>query len=136
VLWVLHYNEPLLEGVRSPIPLWQCCLHALYFGVVYHWMKEQIVLPVHLERYQNLNRRYHSKQLGRSTSRFYEYLRTPWFLDAVPITDLLLVTRKAGDYGRYLLPAAHLLNLPYEILKQAREAKHSFLDKRRILRHD
>src|SRR6266487_991894 len=128
VLWVLTSNSPLRKGLHASVPMWQRCLHALYFGVVYYWIREQLLLPIHLIRSVNPRRQSYDFQEGRWHSPFYEYQRTPWLLETVQITELLPTMRSAGFYVYYTLPAASLLNLPYEILQEAREEAERYLD--------
>jgi hypothetical protein len=128
VLWVLVDDAPEQKRLPISVPMWQRCLHALYFGVVYYWTTEQQVLPLHLERCVNPKQQYYDFQRGRWHSPLYEHLRMPWLLEPVSITELHPVTRPAGIYGGYTLPEASLLNLPYEVLQEAREKSKKYLD--------
>jgi hypothetical protein len=137
ILWVLCYDKPFVEGKPYRVPTWQLCLHAMYYGAVYLWIRGQTVLPTHLRHYENLDAWYRKKQSdGTWISPLYKSKRIPWFLDDVLITDLQPMTREAGNYGKYTLPNAHILSVSYEKLEQAREATHSFFDDRRVLRHN
>lgn len=128
VLWVLVSDSPLCRGLQTTVPMWQRCLHALYFGVIYSWIREQLVLPIHLERCVNPRQQYYNFQEGRWHSRLYEHVRMPWLLEPVQITDLQPMTRSAGNYGDYTLPEASLLNLSYETLQEVREQSKQYLD--------
>lgn len=128
VLWILISNSPLRKGLDASVPLWQRCLHALYFGVMYYWIGGQLVAPIHLERCVNPKQQYYDFQKGRWHSQLYEQIRTPWLLEPVQITDLHPITRSAGMYGEYALPEAFLLNLPYETLQEVREESKKYLD--------
>lgn len=128
VLWVLVDDAPEKKKVPISVPTWQRCLHALYFGVLYYWVTEQVVLPLHLERCVNPKQHYYDVGRGRWHSPLHEYLRMPWLLEPVQITELHPVTRSAGTYGDYALPEASLLNLPFEVLQEVRERARGYLD--------
>jgi hypothetical protein len=131
VLWILLHEENMWEGRRTLIPEWEQGVHALYYGIVYLWLKEATVLPVHLQPCPNhTGKRRQGDRLVNSLSLRKRY---PWFLSPVQITDLHPEIRAQGRYGRYPLPAAHLWSLPYAIRQQALEATHSFLDIRTSL---
>lgn len=51
VLWVGIYNGKLAESKYSP-KAWEKWCHAAYFGRVYYWRHDSIVLPVHFGEYQ------------------------------------------------------------------------------------
>jgi hypothetical protein len=118
VIWVLREERTICEGGRLVVYDWEEYLHALYFGVVYHWAGGQLLQPLYLERRRNLNRRYFDKKRDRWASPYYEQIRTPWFLDTICITDLSPEVRLPGQFGQYTLPAAHLWCLPYEAQKK------------------
>ena len=99
VIWVLHDERTLCEGGRLVVYDWEEYLHALYFGVVYHWAGGQLLQPLYLERRRNLNRRYFDKKRDRWDSPYYEQIRTPWFLDKIRITDLSPKVRAPGQFG-------------------------------------
>jgi len=128
VLWVLVPDSRLCKGLSDSVPTWQRCLHALYFGVIYYWIREQLVLPIHLQRCVNPRRQYYDFQKGQWHSPLYAHYRMPWLLEPVQITELHPVIRPAGTYGDYALPEASLLNLPYETLREAREEAQKYLD--------
>ena len=124
VIWVLHDERTLCEGSRLVVYDWEEYLHALYFGVVYHWAGGQLLQPLYLERRRNLNRRYYDRRRDRWDSPYYEQIRTPWFFDKIRITDLSPKVRTPGQVGQYTLPAAHLWCLP----REAHQKKYTFLD--------
>jgi competence CoiA-like predicted nuclease len=128
VLWVLVSDSPLRKGVIATVPMWQRGLHALYFGVIYYWMREQLLLPIHLQRCVNPNQQYYKFQEGRWHSPLYEHLRMPWLLDPVQITQLHPIVRSAAVHRDYTLPKASLLNLSYEALQEVREKSKQYLD--------
>jgi hypothetical protein len=124
VVWVLHEERIICERGRLVVYDWEEYLHALYFGVVYHWARGQVLQPLYLERRRNLNRRYFDKKRERWDSPYYEQIRTPWFLDKIRITDLSPEVRKPRQFGQYTLPAAHLWCLP----REAHQKKYTLLD--------
>ncbi len=124
VIWILHQERTLCEGSGLVVYDWEEYLHALYFGVVYHWAGGQLLQPLSLGRRRNPNRRYFDKKRDRWDSPYYEQIRTPWFLDKIRITDLSPKVRRPGQFGQYMLPAAHLWCLPWE----AHKKKYTLLD--------
>ncbi len=124
VLWILHDERTLCEGSRMVVYDWEEYLHALYFGVLYHWAGGQVLQPLYLERRRNLNRRYFDKKHDRWASPYYQQIRTPWFLDPLRIIDLSPQVRSPGQFGQYTLPAAHLWCLP----KEAQKKKNTLRD--------
>ena len=124
VVWVLHNERTICEGGRLAISDWEEYIHALYFGVVFHWAGGQMLQPLYLERRRNLNRRYYDRRRDRWDSPYYEQIRTPWFFDKIRITDLSPKVRTSGQFGQYSLPAAHLWCLP----REAHQKKYTFLD--------
>ena len=129
VLWVLHdAQETLCAGSRLVSSDWEEYLHALYFGVVYHWAGGQELQLVYLQRRQNLYRRHFDSEQGRWDSPLYKQIRTCWLLDQTRITDLLPVIRQPKQVGQYTLPAAHLWCLPGSALKEAHQKQYTFMD--------
>ena len=128
VIWVLHEERTLCEGSGLGISDWEEYLHALYFGVVYHWAGGQLLQPLCLERRRNPNRWNSEKKRDRWDSHSYEQIRTLWFLDQMRITDLSPKVRRPGQFGHYTLPAAHLWCLPWETLKEAHQKQHTSLE--------
>lgn len=126
VLWVLCDDSSLLKGLDSSVPMWQRCLHALFFGVIYYWEADQTLRPIHLERCLNPRLRFYNFSQNVWKGPSYAYLRSPWSFEEVQITDLYPIIRSKGTYGEYVLPAAHLLNLPYETLEWMRKQARPF----------
>lgn len=118
VIWVLREERTICEGGRLVVYDWEEYLHALYFGVVYHWAGGQMLQPLYLERRRNLNRRYFDKKRDRWDSPYYEQIRTPWLLIRIRITDLSPKVRTPGQFGQYTLPAAHLWCLLRRVLQE------------------
>ncbi|ENM5843715.1 hypothetical protein V4V60_003908 [Vibrio mimicus] len=51
VIWVGIYNEKLSESKYST-KAWEKWCHAVYFGRVYYWKYDSIIIPVHFSEYQ------------------------------------------------------------------------------------
>jgi competence CoiA-like predicted nuclease len=119
VLWILPYHDDLVESARYDTTLLERYLHALYFGRVYYWLYDDLVLPVHFEKYSlglvyqewydQEDEQCHSHYIERFSKR----ARVPVFLNAVGMGDLQTITRRAGQFGPYSLPVAWLWGLKY-----------------------
>src|SRR5713101_1144226 len=53
VLWLLPYPEDLLEWEKYRTTLMERYMHMLYFGTVYYWRGDDIVMPVHFHKYSS-----------------------------------------------------------------------------------
>src|SRR6266699_6573374 len=114
VLWILPSRETLVEGTKYATSLLERYLHALYFGKVYYWVSDDLVVPIHFEKYSLglIYRDRYDEEEGQFQSsyaeRFSKRSRIPAFSDVVRIADLQAITRKAGQFGPYSLPTARL----------------------------
>src|SRR4051812_33804904 len=50
LLWLAQWNSGLGKDRYSPRP-WELWVHAAYFGRVYYWKAETVILPVHLAKH-------------------------------------------------------------------------------------
>jgi len=118
VLWLLPYPEDLSEGEIYATKQMERYMQALYFGTVYYWLGGDLVLPVHYHRY-SLGSVYHEwfdddkEQWNEGFVEQYprNFSRIPEFHQEVRITDLKPLTRQAGKFGRFSLPAGRLWGL-------------------------
>lgn len=117
VLWLLPYPENLLEGVIYATKQMERYMQALYFGTVYYWGGCDIIIPVHYHKYSlgSVYREWFDEK-GQRKEGFIElypknHSRIPEFHQEIRITDLKPLTRMAGKFGLYDLPAARLWGL-------------------------
>ncbi len=131
VLWLLPARDRLIEGVKYDTSLLERYLHALYFGKVYYWLHDDIVLPVHFEKYslglvyQEWYDQEDEQCHAHYIERFSKRARVPVFLDAVGMGDLQTINRRAGQFGPYSLPVAWLWGLKYSDTDYDTTALHS-----------
>ncbi len=118
VLWLLPYPEDLSRGGIYATKQMERYMQSLYFGTVYYWLHDDIVLPVHYQKYGSrlVYRKWYDDDEGQWNEDLIEqypknYSRIPKFHQKVRITDLKPFTRQAGQFGPYALPTALLWGL-------------------------
>jgi competence CoiA-like predicted nuclease len=116
LLWVLPWNDALVEGARYQPQSWERDLHRLYRGKLFYWSPDQQLQPVSYHAltttgkafvwYQNKDEWIFAGQPRKSPIYTQIHLHPP-----VTFTDLVVVTYPAWEGEHVSLPKARLWTL-------------------------
>ncbi len=120
LLWVLPWNEALVDGHRYRPTRWERYLHALYRGNLFYWSPEQRLLPVSLKDmttggdpfmwYPNKEEWFAAGQPRKS--KIYKLVHLHQQVD---VLDLAVVTYPVWKGESISLPKARLWTLKPEV---------------------
>src|SRR5579875_380392 len=116
LLWVLPWNEALVDGDRYRPTRWERYLHALYRGKLFYWSPEQRLQPVSLKDMTTTGDPFvwyqdKEKWLAAGQPRKSKIYKRLSLHPQVDVLDLTSVTYPAWQGGSFFLPKARLWTL-------------------------